>query len=81
MALHLSTADLVRAGAQHPWLTIGGWLALLVAAIVLIATLLDGALTTDQTGTRTNNPESVRAGHGLHQTPHLDSKTGPMVVR
>ena len=61
MRLNLSTAGLARASARHPWRTIGGWLTLLVAAIVLMGTLLGDALTTEATGTLTNNPESVQA--------------------
>ena len=47
MPPNLSTAGLARASARHPWRTIGVWLTLLVAAIVLIGTLLGDALTTD----------------------------------
>jgi RND superfamily putative drug exporter len=67
MRLNLSTSGLAHASARHPWRTIGGWLTLLVAAIVLIGTLLDGALTTDATGTLTNNPESVQADNLLRE--------------
>ena len=62
MKPNLSTAGLARASAGHPWRTIGAWLTVLGAAIVLIGKLLGNALTTDVT-TLTNNPESARADH------------------
>jgi RND superfamily putative drug exporter len=60
MALPISTEGLARTSARHPWLVIGSWLAVVVASIALIATLLSGALTTEVAFT--NNPESKRAG-------------------
>src|SRR5262245_9286720 len=50
---------LALANARHPRRTIGVWFAAIVIAIVLIATLLGGALTTE--GKPTNNPQSERA--------------------
>jgi uncharacterized membrane protein YdfJ with MMPL/SSD domain len=55
----LSTQALATACARHPWRTIGAWLAAAVIAIVAIAALLGGGLTTE--GEPTNNPESNRA--------------------
>ena len=55
----LSTQGLASASARHPWRTIGAWTAVFVLAIVVIATLLGGSLTTE--GEPTNNPESLRA--------------------
>jgi len=57
--VRLSTQALASASASHPWRTIGAWLAVFVLAIVAIAMLLGGSLTTE--GTPTNNPESQRA--------------------
>jgi uncharacterized membrane protein YdfJ with MMPL/SSD domain len=45
--------------ARRPRRAIGAWVAAVVVAIVLIATLLGGALTTE--GKPTNNPQSERA--------------------
>ena len=50
---------LALANARHPRRTIGAWIAAMVVAIVVIGTLLGGALTTE--GKPTNNPESQRA--------------------
>ena len=61
MHLTLSPAGLARAGARHPWRTIGAWALLLGIAFFLMTTFLGGALTSDATGTLTNNPESMRA--------------------
>src|ERR687892_229157 len=55
----LSTQGLASASARHPWRTIGARTAVFVLAIVVIATLLGGSLTTE--GEPTNNPESLRA--------------------
>ncbi len=55
----LSTGALASASARHPWRTIGLWAAASVLAVVAIATLLGGSLTTE--GRPTNNPESQRA--------------------
>ena len=55
----LSTKRLAIASARHPWRTIVAWIAIFVAAIVAIVSLLGGSLTTD--GAPTNNPESDRA--------------------
>jgi uncharacterized membrane protein YdfJ with MMPL/SSD domain len=50
---------LALAHAKHPRRTIGAWIAAMLVAIVLIGTLLGGALTTE--GKPTNNPQSERA--------------------
>ena len=55
----LSTRYLADASARHPWRAIGAWIVVLVLAIVAIATLLGGNLTTE--GAPTNDPESERA--------------------
>jgi uncharacterized membrane protein YdfJ with MMPL/SSD domain len=47
------------ASARHPWRAISAWIAVAVLAIVAIAALLGGSLTTE--GHPTNNPESERA--------------------
>jgi RND superfamily putative drug exporter len=55
----LSTESLARGCARHRWVTIGAWLGILAAAIVLAGTLLGDALTLETK--LTNNPESARA--------------------
>ncbi len=57
--MRLSTRYLAGASARHPWRAIGAWIVVLVLAIVAIATLLGGNLTTE--GAPTNDPESERA--------------------
>ena len=58
-AMTLSTGSVAAGCARHPWRTIGAWIVLTVFAVVSIATLLGGSLTTE--GSPTNNPESERA--------------------
>jgi hypothetical protein len=43
----LSTGSLAAACARHPWRTIAAWIVLTVLAVVSIATLLGGSLTTE----------------------------------
>src|SRR4030095_2701513 len=57
--MRLSTGSVAAASARHPWRAIGAWIGLTVLAVVAIATLLGGSLTTE--GSPTNNPESERA--------------------
>ena len=54
--MRLSTESLARASATHAWRTVGIWTAVLVVALVLIATLLADGLTTEFT--YSNNPDS-----------------------
>src|SRR5918992_1367025 len=53
------TTYLARVCARHPWRTIGGWLAAIVVAVGLVATLLGPNLTSD--AEVTNDAESLRA--------------------
>src|SRR5215510_5372753 len=55
----LSTGSVAAASSRHPWRAIGAWVVVTVIAVVAIATLLGGSLTTE--GSPTNNPESERA--------------------
>ncbi len=41
MALNLSTENLARASASHPWRVIGIWLVVIVAAMVAIMSFLE----------------------------------------
>src|SRR5262249_48998466 len=56
------TERLARACAAHPRLTLGAWAAVVVAALVLVATALHG-LTTDTTVT--GSPDSVEAANAI----------------
>src|SRR4030095_11161823 len=57
--MRLSTGSVAAASARHPWRAIGAWIGVTILAVVAIATLLGGSLTTE--GSPTNNPESERA--------------------
>ncbi len=59
MALNLSTESLARASSRRPWITIGIWVVLLAVAMVLNATLLGSATTTEFRFT--NGVDSQRA--------------------
>jgi putative drug exporter of the RND superfamily len=77
-----STGRLALASARHPWRTIAAWVAVFIAAIVAIVSLLGGSLTTE--GEPTNNPESERAIAALVQAFPPDpsrSATDIVVVR
>jgi uncharacterized membrane protein YdfJ with MMPL/SSD domain len=78
--MRLSTRSLAAASARRPWRTIGAWIVIVVLAIVTIATLLGGSLTTE--GSPTNNPESERADDArLAAFPQRDaSATSDVVV-
>ena len=58
MKMALSSEGLARASARHAWRIVGIWVALVVIAMVLTATLLGGAITTEFKFT--NNPDSKR---------------------
>jgi RND superfamily putative drug exporter len=55
----LTTESLARASSRRPWLTLGIWCLVIVAAGITSARLLAGALTTDVAFT--NQPEAKRA--------------------
>ena len=57
--MKVPTEALARASARHPWRTIVAWVVVAVLAVVALAGLLPGALTTE--GKPTNNPQSERA--------------------
>src|SRR5262249_9428686 len=62
-SMRSTTQALALASARHPWRTVGAWVAAVLIAIVAIAGLLGGQLTTE--GNPTNNPESERADDAL----------------
>ncbi len=81
MRLTFPPASLARGAANHPWRTIGAWLLMLAAAIALMTTFLGSALTTDVTGTLTNNPESMQADQLLRdRLGSADASNGEIVV-
>ncbi|MEZ4506836.1 MAG: hypothetical protein R2848_13565 [Thermomicrobiales bacterium] len=81
MRLTFPPASLARGAANHPWRTIGAWLLMLAAAIALMTTFLGSALTTDVTGTLTNNPESMQADQLLRDLAgSADASNGEIVV-
>jgi putative drug exporter of the RND superfamily len=55
----LTTESLARASSRRPWLTLGIWILVIVAAGITSSRLLAGALTTDVAFT--NQPEAKRA--------------------
>ncbi len=65
MTSSVSTRRLALASARHPWRAIGLWIGFLALAIILAATLLDGAMTTETT--LTNNPESAQGDELLSE--------------
>ena len=75
----LSTESLASASARRPWLVIGAWALILVAAIALIGLLLSDSLTTEQR--LTNNPESQRADAYLEEWRGEEHDTEVVIVR
>ena len=59
MRLGWSTESLARASARRPWTTVGLWAVAVIVSLLVTATLLGGALTTQIDFT--NAPESKRA--------------------
>ena len=53
------TERLARAASRRPWPVVGAWILAIVLALVAIALLLPGALTSEQR--LTNNPSSYQA--------------------
>ena len=69
-----ATQRLARSAALHPWRTVTAWGLILVASIVVIATLIGSAFTSD--GTLTTDPDSARAesiiGENFAQGDRID---------
>jgi putative drug exporter of the RND superfamily len=65
------TERIARASTRHPWVVIGSWVAAVVVSMFLVATLLDGVLTSE--AEITGNTESRRAtellAEGFPPTP------------
>jgi uncharacterized membrane protein YdfJ with MMPL/SSD domain len=75
----LSTGSLAAACARHPWRTIAAWIVLTVLAVVSIATLLGGSLTTE--GSPTGSPESERANDARLAAFPSDPVSDIVVIR
>ena len=74
----LSTEHLARMSARRPWRVIVGWTGLLVIGIVLTATLLSSALTTD--ADVTTNPESKQARTLIEQRLRGPQRDNEIVI-
>ena len=79
MALSLlSTEGLARASARRPWFVVAAWVAVIVASVVAIGTLLASGLTTEVS--LTNNPESQRAENLLEDRLRGPEPTNEIVI-
>ena len=76
--MNLSTESLSRASASHPWRTITLWVVLIAVAVVLNATLLGDALTTEFSFT--NNPDSQKADRLLEERLRGPKKATEIIV-
>jgi uncharacterized membrane protein YdfJ with MMPL/SSD domain len=74
----LSTEGLARASARRPWIVVGTWAAIIVAAAVAIGTLLASGLTTEIS--LTNDPESERADNLLEDRLRGPDPTNEIVI-
>ena len=77
MAFNLSTENMARASASHPWRVIGIWVVVLVAGMVAIMSLLEDGLTT--AFSFTNDPE-VQHGEELLEEIRGPKGTNEVVV-
>jgi uncharacterized membrane protein YdfJ with MMPL/SSD domain len=80
--VRLSTETIARGCANHPWRTVGVWIAALVASFACIGVLLGGRLTTD--GAPTNNPGSKRAETTINRSFSVQARqpsTDLVIVR
>ena len=78
MKLNFSTESLARRAGSRPWTVIGIWLVVVVAALMLITTLLGDALTTEDR--MTNNPESMQADSLMGERLGGEDTTGEMII-
>ena len=77
MALNLSTENLARSSASHPWRVIAIWLLIVAAAMFMIVNFLEDGLTT--TFVFTNDPE-VQHGEKLLEEIRGPKGTNEVVV-
>ena len=78
MASRLSAESLARSSAQRPWVIIGIWVLTLGVFLVLAATLLGDALTTEFK--LTNDAESVLADKLVEDRLSGPTKTNEIVI-
>ena len=77
MALNLSTENLARESASHPWRVVWIWLLVVVGAMVMISTSLEDGLTTKFEFV--NNPE-VKKGEDLIEQMHGPKGSNEVIV-
>ena len=77
MALNLSTENLARSSARHPWRVVAIWVVIVVAAMVMVASFLEDGLTT--AFVFTNDPE-VQHGEELLEEIRGPKGTNEVVV-
>jgi len=77
MALNLSTENLARTSANHPWRVVGIWVLIMVASFIMIASFLEDGLTT--AFVFTNDPE-VQHGEELLEEIRGPKATYEVVV-
>ncbi|MDD5093278.1 MAG: MMPL family transporter [Dehalococcoidia bacterium] len=76
--LSLPTESLARSCANHPWLTIGIWVGVLLISLGLISAFLGDATTSEIRFT--GNPESKRASELLEQRLTGERKANEVVI-
>ena len=78
MSRRISPETLARASSRHPWRTLGAWLVVVVAGVMLSGALLGKALTTD--GGFINDPESKQAQQLIEQQLTGPAKAAAVVI-
>ena len=78
MALGISPEALARRSARRPWTTVGIWILALVIAFILVASLLDDALTTQFVFT--NTPESQRGVDLMAELRGVPISTNEVII-
>src|SRR5450759_2713321 len=76
--MRLSTTTLARGSARRPWLTVGVWVAALVAAGAIIALVLPGSLTARYTFL--GHPDSKTGQDLLAQRMGMPQKANEVVI-
>jgi len=79
MRLGVPTEALALASARRPWRVVAVWLIALIGSIIVIATLLSSALTSEVN--LTNNPESERADAFLEKWRGPDNDVEIVIVQ
>ena len=74
----ISPEALARRSARRPWTTVGIWILVLAIAFVLVASFLDGALTTQFTFT--NTPESQRGVDLMQELRGVPISTNEVII-